>query len=150
MFTDELSETDRKNWFYTVGKFFQFELRACDNARIRLAQVPRSEGTSGYDVVLGAVSTITKLKDDTQKVSIDSPQLLNCKAMKKFWITWSDGVKVGTGKFNTGLILHLIDASPVVITAISLTTPTPSTGGGEWLIKKDNGSYPFANQYLIA
>ena len=139
VFTDELPETTRRNWFYPVGQFIEFELRACDNARIRLAQIPKNEGTSGYDIVLGAASSITKLNDDSQKVTVNTPQLLNCQAMRKFWITWSDGVRVGTGKFNTGSFLSLTDAALVSITAVSITTPTPSSGGGEWLIKRENG-----------
>jgi len=62
--------------------------------------------------------------------------------MRKYWITWTNGIKVGRGKLNMGQLLELSDAS-VMITAVAVSTPTPTSGGGEWLVSKTIGWYKY-------
>lgn len=142
MFTNEVSNvSDRRVWFYPVGQYVEFQLRTCENALIRLAEVPKKEATNGYDIALGNVqSSIKKLSDLTQ-VAADTPYLLHCTALRKYWITWSQGaIKLGRGKLNTEHLLWFNDSSPPAISAISVITPAPSSGGGEWQILKETGT----------
>lgn len=141
MHTDEISDiSERRNWFYPVGQYFEFQLRTCENAQIRLAEIPKREETNGYDInLMNSISSIVKISDSSIQVSKDTPLLLDCTVLRRFWITWSQGVKVGRGRLNSDVLLDLQDATPVAIAAIAITTPAITAGGGEWQVKRDTG-----------
>ena len=141
MFTDEIANvSDRRVWYYPVSSSFEFQLRTCENAQIRLAEIPKQETTNGYDISLSnTLSSIKKTSDTSIQVTKDTPKLLDCIVLRKFWITWSQGVKVGTGKLNSEVLLELQDSASIQIAAISVTTPVPSYLGGEWQVRRDMG-----------
>lgn len=143
MRTDEISDVNqRRIWFYPTGQYFEFYLRTCENAHIRLAEVPKRDSTSGFEVVLSnGISSITQLNQENIAVSKQTSMLLDCAVQRKFWVSWSQGVKVGRGKFNSDdVLLDLQGTVPVAITSVAVTTPAPSAGGGEWQVKKDTGA----------
>jgi hypothetical protein len=130
---------ENHGWFYAVGKSFIFQLQTCLQAEIVLAVTPFSATTDGYSVKLGDVSWITRLFN-SEVASIDTPGLLDCYALRTFWITWYDGiVRLGHGKMNSNKLLEFPDTSHLAIAALSLQT-SGSPGGGQWQVTKSSGT----------
>lgn len=127
-------------WFYPIGRLYEFQIQTCGSAEITLANIPFKPDTRGYRITLGEVSSIAKLPSGgTPEVSVDTPRLLHCYVLRTFWISWSDGLRVGKGRNGFNQIMEYLDPSPWNIAALAIQTPAPAPAGGEWQVNKERG-----------
>jgi len=128
-------------WFSPVSQYLEFRLRTCNasSAVIHLATVPRQTGTTGYDITLtNTVSTVVR-RSTSNSVSANTPGLIDCVRLNKYWITWTSSgvVTVGKGKLGTNPFIELNDVTGDLVKAASVST---LVGVGEWQIAEETGS----------
>ena len=127
-------------WFSPVGQYVEFRLRTCNASKavIHLATVPRQTDTTGYDIMLtNTISTVVR-RSTSNSVTANTPGLLDCVHLNKYWITWtlSGVVTVGKGKLGNNIFMELKDVNADLVTAASVST---TSGVGEWQIAEETG-----------
>ena len=133
-------EMFNSGWFYPLGHSFEFSLQGCQSAKIQFAATPFKQDSEGFTIILGDVSKITNYQGDTELISVSTPNLLHCLALRKYWISWADGLRVGTGKVNFNQILEHRDPNQINLVALSLQTSSTQSTELEWLINKRSGT----------
>lgn len=84
---------------------------------------------------------IAVLPSETEQASANTPDILDCFEFRKFWISWSSGIKVGQGLFGHGQFLEWNPDPPMIpVVAVGLSTvgSTPSNSA-EWQIQQSIG-----------
>jgi len=108
-------------------------------AEVLLAQTPFKQDSEGFKLVLGEVSSIHDFQGNTQLLRADTPGLLHCLALRKFWISWADlQLRFGKRRVNSNALLEYSSPSPLSVVALTVQTPAPSLGG-EWQFNKYMG-----------
>jgi len=125
-------------WFYPLGHTFEFSLQGCQSAHVQLAATPFKQDSNGFRIVIGDVSKILDYLGNTEFVSVNTPNLLHCLSLRTYWVSWADGIRVGTGKVNFNQLMEYRDPSMTKLVAISLQSSTQSTEL-EWLINRRLG-----------
>lgn len=83
-------------WLYKQDHYFDFEVRACAGARIRLnSQIHYAGNQAGYEIILGdsdnTKTTLTLQPEGTLLNFINTPDILSCHALRPFRISWTNG-----------------------------------------------------------
>ncbi|CAH1794507.1 unnamed protein product [Owenia fusiformis] len=122
----------------------QFEIQACNDAHIALESKPSVVGVpQAYEIVLGGWSNTRSVirdgKQGTEKVTVDTPNLLNCTVFLPFWVTWQNGIiRVGKGfSYGRNLLMEWQDTTPKPVTVISVATGWGSTAN--WNFREPTG-----------
>ena len=128
--------------FITVtGTSLQFDVRACSEARLRLAD----GGSNFYSIVIGGQSnTVSRItKNNDVKTEKQIPDLLACELSRSFWVSWDGGVlAVGTGKvvgFRPFIGYQDVD-SPISVQTVRFSTAQGSDAN--WIINEEAGNKP--------
>ena len=131
-----------KTWMMTNKNFFQFSVRACQNASLLLTEDPRALRHGTSEVVLGyndnMMSSLQPNMNNPDYEVADSPNILHCAQFRKFWVSWTyEGIKVGQDAVGENVLLSR-DFSLGDITSIAL-----SVGGtndvGIWNFNQESG-----------
>ncbi len=125
-----------------TSSYFEFNVRACDNAAVYLAKSPINQG---YDIILGANGNkeivVIRTPDGAVIQREHFPSLLNCYVLKRFWLSWTgSNIVIGSGAAFTRQLVtfdladdNLIDIKSAAINAVNNTRYTV------WEVSEDMG-----------
>lgn len=137
-------EYGRRNaWMLMQRNFFAFQVRACSEVRVLLANDPRDLSVNVKEVLIGGWSNTKSavygdLTSNQTVAEVDTNNILNCDSFNEFWIQWhSGGIDVGKGGLNTQIFLQHSDTNLHRIHALSISTGDGSSG--EWQLSVQTG-----------
>jgi Farnesoic acid 0-methyl transferase len=125
-------------------KSVTFEVTACNNARLKLAQRPF--GTVKYEVIVGAEgNSLTRILsyDDSgsseQVAERDTPGIIDCSELRRFTVSWmSDKIQLSSGSMSGRVIIDWrTDQNKLALFAVGLATGPGSTG--DWKFSSSEG-----------
>jgi len=138
--------TKRNHWM-TVKKSLQslqFELRACENARLTLARLPFTDPL--YEISLGTEgntrSVISRYTNGVSTVVAqeDTPGIIDCLETRRFYLSWNNGIiQLVRGTASGRRLMDWQDNEPLGAYSVSLTTGPGSSG--MWTYNSDQGGY---------
>ena len=128
-------------WFVTDAGLITFQVQACSEARILIAEDPFNISTSNYEVVIGGSNNAKTsiVKDLTTLAEADTPGILSCDGPNNFWIRWQSksGITVGQGALDSNLLVNFANLNMNPLYALSISTGQGSTG--EWQFESRAG-----------
>lgn len=111
-----------------------FAVKACRDASVAFSQVAGIYTHYTYELVVGATgNTETILRSSVGGgvlKSVYTHQILDCSAVRIFWVSWRDGV-IAFGKGITvkqGELFSVSVSNMIVINSLSLLTPSDVKG----------------------
>ena len=136
-------QADFKAAGWTLAKdYVTLLIMACEDAQVLLNEIPGDTASSGYKVIFGAdnnqKTTICRMPGcNDVKVSMPTPNILNCSMSMVFWIRWtSAALSVGRGPLGRSQIGEITGNMP------ALHSMSVATGGnvqGIFEVAKSNG-----------
>ena len=141
MITTPSDYSHNNAWLVTDAGFITFQVRACSEARILLAQDPFDVTSPNYEIVIGGSSnTKTSIvKDSTTLNEANTPGILSCDVPARFWIKWlpTSGIIVGDGILGSRELVRYDNTNMNPLYAVSISTGQGSTG--EWQFESHSG-----------
>jgi Farnesoic acid 0-methyl transferase len=119
--------------FKSSQKSFQFEARACKEARIILSS--QVQAPAAYEVIIGSsnnMKTSIFRYDDTgilyeTVAEEDTPGVLDCTATRYFWLGWNNGLlELAAGSSKGRRLVDWKDDNPRSINAVALRSRSSS------------------------
>lgn len=135
-------------WIYKHNHYFDFEVRACAGAQIRLNhEISFSPTQASYEIILGDYSntktTLTLKQDRTGTLlhEMNTPQILDCHALRPFRISWFNGhITISRGIEGEGDFFQFYPQDFFSIDTIALSSDLKA-GEGLWEFSKEVGVY---------
>ena len=130
--------------FKSSQKSLQFQVRACENARILLSDQPY--GTVVYQIIVGSEgntkSTITRYNSGNAAYDVvaeeSTPGVLNCMETKYFWLSWRNGVlELALGSSSGRRLIDWSDSNPRSVNALGVLSGTSL--GSSWTYSYESG-----------
>lgn len=132
-------------WLVVHSVFVFFKLRACQEAKILLAENPYDLNVYAREVIIGgwsnSKSAILKYGDGSILAEKNTTGILQCQMLQDFWIAWNrlDGrLVVGKGELGKGEFLTYVDSDLRHIYGVSVTTGNGYHG--EWQFQTSVGA----------
>ncbi|XP_013397767.1 MAM and LDL-receptor class A domain-containing protein 1-like [Lingula anatina] len=119
-----------------------FKLKACSDGHIQLQPTKSSPEQMNYEAVIGGWSNTQSVIRDSKNghVVTTKSKVLECGALKPFWISWDGGhIRVGQGlATGQGIFLDYINPTKFVVGGLAVSTGYGADG--YWEINDPTGS----------
>ena len=109
-------------------KAMVFNVKACNDAHVALSSQLGITYLHTYEIVLGAYgNSMSLIRNATQGnpwVALDTPGIVNCTEMRKFWVGWGSGlIRVGRGgEVGMDQIMHWQDPNPYAVHGLGISS----------------------------
>ena len=111
-----------------------FEVKACNDGHLELCRAPWVEFIDCYEVVLGGANNQKSFIRDRRlgpnRAVANTPNILDCKRYKTFWVSWiADQIAVGKGgAIGVNRFMSWEDSRAHPVNVVSFATGWGSSG----------------------
>ena len=121
-------------------KSVTFRVKACKQANLFLAEIPRDPTGYGYEITFGTNAGSVRLRrgvggETLQEESAEG--VLDCDGFTDLWVDWTEGISVGTGQLVGNQ--SLLSSQETILFQVTLSVSGGSDDSATWRFPRDTG-----------